>query len=259
MTAAKNKKMDRQIKGIFVPIEIWQDRTLTWNEKVLLMEVDSFTSKDMDCFFSNEYIANLLGVKEDTASKLVSSLIRKGFIRQTRFDGRKRYLQTCIEIQSRVGYKSEADYDGNHTQTMSKIIDNKIDNKPGNKTLSNDKDNISIRPKAFDFRKALLSAGVEPKVADAWLQVRKAKKGVNTEIAWNDIEKELRLAMEKFNLSTPTECIRMAVVKSWCGFKAKWMENELNPSRPVRTSTPSPSPSKKSGDPLDYNFSQYYE
>lgn len=211
--------MDRQIKGIFVPIEIWQDRTLTWNEKVLLMEVDSFTSKDMDCFFSNEYIANLLGVKEDTASKLVSSLIRKGFIRQTRFDGRKRYLQTCIEIQSRVGYKSEADYDGNHTQPMSKIIDNKIDNKPGNKTLSNDKDNISIRPKAFNFRKALLSAGVEPEVADAWMQVRKAKKAVNTEIAWKAIEKEIAKTAASAN-----DCIRYAVEHSWCGFKAEWCE-----------------------------------
>lgn len=219
MTAAKNKKMDRQIKGIFVPIEIWQDRTLTWNEKVLLMEVDSFTSKDMDCFFSNEYIANLLGVKEDTASKLVSSLIRKGFIRQTRFDGRKRYLQTCIEIQSRVGYKSEADYDGNHTQPMSKIIDNKIDNKPRNKTLSNDKDNISIKPKVFNFRKALLSAGVEPEVADAWMQVRKAKKAVNTEIAWKAIEKEIAKTSASAN-----DCIRYAVEHSWCGFKAEWCE-----------------------------------
>ena len=125
--------MEREIKGIFIPIEIWQSRDLSWNEKVLLMEVDSFTSKGHDCYFSNEYIATLLGVKEDTASKMVSSLIRKGYIRQTRFDGRKRYLETCIEIRCRVGEKSDADYDKNHTLGMSKIIDNNINNKQDNK------------------------------------------------------------------------------------------------------------------------------
>ena len=36
--------MERLIKGIWIPIEIWQDKSLSWNEKILLMEIDSFTS-----------------------------------------------------------------------------------------------------------------------------------------------------------------------------------------------------------------------
>ena len=127
--------MERIIKGIFIPIEIWQSRDLSWNEKVLLMEIDSFTSKGMDCYFSNAYIADLLGVKEDTASKLVSSLIKKGYIKMTRFDGRSRYLETCISFQCRLGEKSEAGYDFNHTQTRTNIIDNNISNKQVNKDI----------------------------------------------------------------------------------------------------------------------------
>lgn len=125
--------MERQVKGIWIPLEIWQAENLSWNEKILLMEIDSFTSQDMDCYFSNDYIGEMLGVKPDTASKLVSSLIQKGYIRQVRFDGRKRYLASCMEIRCRVGEKSEADYDKNQRQTNTKIIDNNIDNKTKNK------------------------------------------------------------------------------------------------------------------------------
>lgn len=125
--------MERQVKGIWIPLEIWQAENLSWNEKILLMEIDSFTSQDMDCFLSNDYIGEMLGVKPDTASKLVSSLIQKGYIRQVRFDGRKRYLASCMEIRCRVGEKFEADYDKNPRQTPTKIMDNNIDNKTKNK------------------------------------------------------------------------------------------------------------------------------
>lgn len=46
--------MERQTKGIWIPIEIWEDKNLSWNERILLLEIDSFTTKDKDCFISNE-------------------------------------------------------------------------------------------------------------------------------------------------------------------------------------------------------------
>lgn len=85
--------------------------------------------------------------------------------------------------------------------------------------------NISIPPTPFDFRKALMSAGVAPEVVDAWMQVRKAKKAVNTRIAYEGVMREIALA-ETQGYSA-TDCIRVAVEKSWCGFRWSWMENEL--------------------------------
>ena len=46
--------MERIVKGIFIPMEIWQATDLSWSEKILLMEIDSFTTNGRDCFFSNE-------------------------------------------------------------------------------------------------------------------------------------------------------------------------------------------------------------
>ena len=92
--------MERIVKGIWIPLEIWQDSGLSWNEKILLMEIDSFTAQGKDCYFSNEYIANLLGVTERYASKCLNNLIDAGYVRVVRFDGRKRYVQSEQKFQA---------------------------------------------------------------------------------------------------------------------------------------------------------------
>ena len=96
-------EQDRIIKGIWFPIEIWENKDLTWNEKILLLDIDSYTSKNKDCFFSNKYIADLLDVNETTANKILSSLIKKGYVVKTKFDGRKRYIKSTLEIGARQG------------------------------------------------------------------------------------------------------------------------------------------------------------
>lgn len=90
----------RKTKGIWIPIEIWQDKTLTWNEKILLLEIDSFTSQESDCFLSNEYISELLGINETNANEVLSSLIKKGYVIATKFDGRRRYVKSALSYST---------------------------------------------------------------------------------------------------------------------------------------------------------------
>lgn len=90
--------MERLTKGIWIPIEIWEDKNLSWNERILFLEIDSFTSVDKDCFISNEYIANLLNVSETSANKILSSLIKKGYVIKTSFDGRKKYVKSALHL-----------------------------------------------------------------------------------------------------------------------------------------------------------------
>ena len=56
-----------------------------------------------------------------------------------------------------------------------------------------------------------------------WLKVRKLKKCVNTETAFNAIKKEI----DKTGL-TANECILKAVEKSWGGFEAEWLTKTIN-------------------------------
>lgn len=113
--------MERIAKYIVIPLEIWQAADLSWSEKILLAEIDSFTAEGRDCYISNEYIANMLGVTDHTASQLVGSLARKGYIAVTRFDGRRRYVESMIKCTRRVYENVQADCTKKYTQTVQKI------------------------------------------------------------------------------------------------------------------------------------------
>lgn len=112
---------ERQVKGIWIPIEIWKDKNLTWNEKILFLEIDSYTSKDKDCYFSNEYISELLGISVTNASKTISSLIEKGYIVKTKFDGRKRYVKSALSYSTSLNFQQQQP---SHAHAISDIINN---------------------------------------------------------------------------------------------------------------------------------------
>lgn len=124
-------EQERLSKGIWIPIEIWKDKNLTWNEKILFLEIDSYTSSDKDCFFSNEYISELLGISVTNASKAISSLIEKGYIIKTKFDGRKRYVKTALSYSTSLSCREQQPFcarDNNIT-----IKEEKKDNNTNNK------------------------------------------------------------------------------------------------------------------------------
>lgn len=140
---------ERKVKGIWIPIDIWEDKSLTWNEKILFLEIDSFTSKDKDCYISNDYISNLLGVCETTANKILSSLINKGYVIKTSFDGRRRYVksalhfttsQGCTLEQGCIALNSNIPNINTNTCTNKEKEDNKLSSKKNNQTWRDDFD-----------------------------------------------------------------------------------------------------------------------
>jgi hypothetical protein len=98
------------------------------------------------------------------------------------------------------------------------------------------------------LRSALLAAGVTAEVADAWLAVRKAKKAVNTELAWKAIEREIQKSGRSAD-----ECIRFSAERSWAGFKADWLKEEDTRKSP---SSPTPSPKNASNKARLYDFTK---
>ena len=92
-------------------------------------------------------------------------------------------------------------------------------------------DSIYTPSPKFDFRQALLTAGVSEDTADAWLAVRKAKRSVNTEIAWSSTLNEIRKSGK-----SAEACIRECVARSWAGFKAEWLEREQAQSQEPKCS-----------------------
>lgn len=73
----------------------------------------------------------------------------------------------------------------------------------------------------FDFSKSLIDLGITDKIVTDWLKVRKTKKAVNTETAFNSIKSQI----EESKLSA-NECIKIAAENSWSGFKASWLDGD---------------------------------
>lgn len=202
--------MERKVKGIWIPIEVWQASDLSWNEKILLMEIDSFTSRDEDCFFSNEYISELLGVSVYTASRFMKHLEECGYI-TTRFDGRRRFAQSRLAENRKAALRKTA------KQTCQKEQDNNINIINTSNKVSTNVDNKL--PK-FDFLRSLIDMGVAESTARDWMAVRKNKKATNTETAFKAIVKEIAASG-----MDPDTAVQIAVVSEWRGIKAEWLKN----------------------------------
>ncbi|XDD56286.1 helix-turn-helix domain-containing protein (plasmid) [Leptospira sp. WS4.C2] len=72
-----------------------EDLGLTPNQTKLYAEIFSLDARG-GCFASNEYLGTVLRLKRDTISRLVSELKKKGLLKQTGFDGRKRFLKPVV-------------------------------------------------------------------------------------------------------------------------------------------------------------------
>lgn len=124
------EELKRLSKGIWIPIEIWECTNLSINEKVLFAEIDSYTNKDKDCYMSDEYISNFLGISTTNANKTLSSLIKKGFVVKTRFDGRHRYIKAALSISTKQPCQSQQGFCAcdNNNDNNNIILPNKLPN-----------------------------------------------------------------------------------------------------------------------------------
>lgn len=77
--------------GIWIPVWI-EKLNLSHSQTKLYAEIVSLHDKG-GCFASNRYFGEVLGLKMDTISRLITSLKKLGLLEQTGFDGRRRFLR----------------------------------------------------------------------------------------------------------------------------------------------------------------------
>lgn len=92
-------------------------------------------------------------------------------------------------------------------------------------------------PKKFNALPWLTDRGVDRKVAEDWLKVRKAKRAANTETAFLDVEAEAKA----YGWSL-ADAVAYSAKRSWQGFKGSWVDRDNNASAagspPVRKAPP---------------------
>ncbi len=81
------------------------------------------------------------------------------------------------------------------------------------------KEDVIVKP-IFDFEKKLIEYCFEKNLIVEWLSIRKKKKAVNSETAFNGFVKEIEKCKDEKN-----EILKYIITKSWQGFEAKWLDN----------------------------------
>ncbi|WGI23655.1 helix-turn-helix domain-containing protein [Halomonas alkaliantarctica] len=110
---------ERAFRGVWIPAEIWLNRELSLQEKVMLIEIDSLQHPQKGCFKSNKKLAEFFGLSPNRVSEVISSLKKKGWIRvdQVR-EGkqiveRRIFMKHPLEKPNRGTRKTEQGYSEN--------------------------------------------------------------------------------------------------------------------------------------------------
>ena len=102
--------------------------------------------------------------------------------------------------------------------------------KKNNQHLSDQKETsprVAAAPPPFNFRQAMLSAGFAADLTEEWLKIRKAKKAVNSELAFKIfLEQAQRTGQDK------NAILALIVQKQWKGFNASWVQSAQQPHNP---------------------------
>lgn len=71
--------MERDFKWVRIPKDIWLSETLTLQEKIMFVEINSLDNKDW-CYATNSYFAKFFWLSEDRISRIISSLSKRWYI-----------------------------------------------------------------------------------------------------------------------------------------------------------------------------------
>ena len=198
-------------------------------------------------FFSIEH-CNRLGWKKEfglPTSMVIEAIGVKSYsVYKTAFDDLVKYNFFDVIQYSKNQYSSniialkdnsKANTKANtiaHTKALDKATQRQLQKqlqKQSNSIVSIDKQetieqgtiNNTNTIKSFDFKKQFLDLGVEAKILEDWLKVRKTKKAVNSETAFNAIKKKMEASGKSFN-----ECVQISAEKSWAGFDIEWTKEK---------------------------------
>ena len=93
---SSNKGEERGFKGIWIPKEVWEHKSLTLMEKIALVEINTYDN-NFGCVASNATLSKNLDIKPNTFGNIVRGLESKGFIK-TSYDDMNCYSGRVIKV-----------------------------------------------------------------------------------------------------------------------------------------------------------------
>jgi len=75
---------NRLVKFIAIPIELYEDDRLSWTQKLMIVEIDSFSRNGKFCFVSNDHLAQHLMISKSAVEKNLKYISDLGYIDRQR-------------------------------------------------------------------------------------------------------------------------------------------------------------------------------
>lgn len=197
---------ERDFKGIWIPKEVWLDARLNALEKIILAEIDSLDNGERGCWASNRHIADFCQCSESKVSTAVSKLIKLGYLRVQKFDGRQRELKSCLSNFKRQDIKiCEA--------ATENLQESNTDNNTRNNTTRKKKER---KPVAGTYED-ILSSVEDDSLRDLYREYIKMRKLIKAPMT----DRALKMLIAKVNDLEPTSIERQkkmletAIMNNW--------------------------------------------
>lgn len=194
---------------------------LKGNELLVYSVISSFCQRGMGAFWGSlNMLSETIGATQNTTIAALKKLQERGLIEKFEVyeKGEKRVSYRTSKNAVAPTSKIADPYLKNCGDPTSKIADN---NKVINDVDKSTSKKISDYTDA-NFKADVIALGVPEDDATAWMKVRKKKGGVSSERAFELTKEEI----EKSGYSAE-QCVKVAILRSWCGIKADWVQNHM--------------------------------
>jgi len=135
------KTVSRDFKGVWIPRHIWLNKELTLQEKVFLVEIDSLSKSERGCFASNSHFAAFSGLSKCRCSRIINSLISKGWVKSSEKRKGKQIVERILWLTPkandtiRVLRKCQEPYCGNDKNPIAETTIPYCGNSKGSNTV----------------------------------------------------------------------------------------------------------------------------
>ncbi|WP_203234332.1 helix-turn-helix domain-containing protein [Burkholderia mayonis] len=154
----------RKFQGVWIPADLWLDRTMSITEKVMLAEIDSLEDKERGCYASNAYFAEFFGLSISRVSEIISSLAAKKLVDVQLIRDGKRIVERQIRLLPPPFGKPNTPSE-NTANPFGKGDEPPSEKAKGNSTSKNNTDEGSKRLRGTDDPEFELAWSLYPKRA----------------------------------------------------------------------------------------------
>lgn len=114
-------KEEREFQGVWIPAQIYLDESLSWTQKLMLVEVSSFTRNGLECFVSDEHFSRHLQISVSAVEKNLKALCELGYL-QRRKQLIKGFNRRLLRVVATINYGSHPQKSTGSTRKKVRVV-----------------------------------------------------------------------------------------------------------------------------------------